>query len=342
MPPPFPTLFLSLLLLALSPSSTSAFASPSPSPAPPPPAQQRRSNPVPGVLFAGDYVCRLEGECQPCPASELSTPVCKVYGNRRALSCIPRYNNGGKNEASSSFNSHASSPSHLTPEGDDEPDPRNPDAGNSKPLGGAAGHAARPGLSGGAGGNEEGKEYFLAPGLAPGLSQSDLADVEEEDEPFLDSSEGELGQTEAEEDEEVGRLRGDFEAEEEMRMAVEEVEKELSPGMGAGGREKRRLGRRRRFVLDEEEYERVLKERRRTGGGGVEKRQGGVQLKVQAWEACPKVLKKEKEDFFEYILCNLFFALLSLSVLAYRQRTLALRQFGRLAARIMQTEVTAG
>ncbi|BGP17086.1 hypothetical protein JCM10213v2_005095 [Rhodosporidiobolus nylandii] len=107
----------------------------------------------------------------------------------------------------------------------------------------------------------------------------------------------------------------------------EEDDDELRAAL-SGDRRRRRSGTGEiRVLVDEEQYERLVK------------RQGGVQLKTQAWEACPRVLKQEREDFFEYILCNLLFALLSLSVLVWRQRQLALHQFGRLAARIMQTEV---
>ncbi|GAA5832078.1 hypothetical protein JCM5353_000742 [Sporobolomyces roseus] len=60
---------------------------------------------------------------------------------------------------------------------------------------------------------------------------------------------------------------------------------------------------------------------------------------VSIWEACPRIVKKEQSDYFEFLLCNLFFGLSGLGVLLYRQRLLAGRQFGKLAARIMQTEI---
>ncbi|GAA6034537.1 hypothetical protein JCM8097_005382 [Rhodosporidiobolus ruineniae] len=275
-------------------------------PAPPeaPHHLSRRARTAPGVLYAGDYVCRLEGDCAPCPPYELSTPVCKLYGNRRALSCIPRRN--GKPVEPSYRTNSTTTPSYY------RADPVREDEEILGP--------SELGLD-----DDDGEEgYDAAPGSGSGRGGGALGGGREE----------------------AGRLRGDTEAEEELKLAAGEVAAELgrtgSAGGGGGGgpsaeeeladvlADEGRVParrRRRRFVVDAEEYERV------------ERRQGGVQLKTQAWEACPKVLKAEREDFFEYILCNAFFALLGLSVLAYRQRTLALRQFGRLAARIMQTEV---
>ncbi|GAA5824480.1 hypothetical protein JCM11251_000440 [Rhodosporidiobolus azoricus] len=342
---PAPWLSLPLLLLCLPASIT---ASPSPSSIPPSSGPgssvaRRAGNPVPGVLFAGDYVCRMEGECAPCPSTEINTPVCRLYGNRRSLSCIPRRN--GK-EVSSSYTHHTSPSSNKD---------------SSKPS--------------------KDRPFFPAEPVNP-LDQDEDRLLEEADEDLLrlelegggrGDSRG-AGRAAAAE---PGRLHDGSAAEEELQLAAQEVEAELSgatSGEGAAGRgmggvgrtgqkeaaaqaelsealanDRQRRGRRRnepRFVLDEAEYARLL--RTRTGEevssdvGGMGRRQNGVQLKVQAWEACPKVLKQEKEDFFEYVLCNVFFALLSLSVLVYRQRTLALRQFGRLAARIMQTEVVNG
>ncbi|GAA5871806.1 hypothetical protein JCM16303_000872 [Sporobolomyces ruberrimus] len=71
----------------------------------------------------------------------------------------------------------------------------------------------------------------------------------------------------------------------------------------------------------------------------LEKRQEDGRGRIMTWEACPKVVKREQSDYFEFVLCNLFFALAGLAVLLYRQRTLAGRQFGKLVARIMQTEI---
>ncbi|GAA5974963.1 hypothetical protein JCM5350_004522 [Sporobolomyces pararoseus] len=76
-----------------------------------------------------------------------------------------------------------------------------------------------------------------------------------------------------------------------------------------------------------------VEKRALNGGGGEDNRL------LETFEACPKVVKREQSDYFEFVLCNLFFALSGLAVLMYRQRTLAGRQFGKLVARIMQTEI---
>ncbi|KAL8292119.1 hypothetical protein RQP46_001585 [Phenoliferia psychrophenolica] len=67
----------------------------------------------------------------------------------------------------------------------------------------------------------------------------------------------------------------------------------------------------------------------RRSGTVLEKRE-----ELRTWEACEKVVKKEREDFMEFILCNVVFAAISLSVLVARHRNLAVRQYSRLAARI--------
>ncbi|GAA6021771.1 hypothetical protein JCM10207_002052 [Rhodosporidiobolus poonsookiae] len=270
----------------------------------------RRSNPVPGAVFAGDYVCRTEGECAPCPATELHTPVCKLYGNRRALSCIPRRN--GKT-ASSSFASGSSSSSS------------NADAGSKADAAKA--------------------KFYPADGAPHGHNQGE-AKVPA-DTGLLDHGSGNGGtgrDAQNEDGDAAGQLADGSSGEEELQLAMDEVEDELR---GAIDRRRRAPALERRAglpagaraVVDEAEYARLEKRWAEEVEAGLARRQSGVQLKVQAWEACPRVLKAEKEDFFEYILCNAFFAVVALAFLVYRQRALALRQYGRLAARIMQTEV---
>ncbi|BGO92365.1 hypothetical protein NBRC10512v2_004638 [Rhodotorula toruloides] len=103
------------------------------------------------------------------------------------------------------------------------------------------------------------------------------------------------------------------------------AQQELKEALENDRRRRRSASERR---ADEREWERLSK------------RQSGVQLNVDAWEACPKVLASEYHDYFEFILCNAAFAAIAGIVLVFRQRALALRQFGRLAARIMQTQVS--
>ncbi|GAA5992354.1 hypothetical protein JCM10908_000440 [Rhodotorula pacifica] len=85
---------------------------------------------------------------------------------------------------------------------------------------------------------------------------------------------------------------------------------------------------------DQELEEELQAERLRVRRGVI----GGRQGPISTWEACPKVLHSEHHDYFEFILCNAGFAAAAIAILVFRQRTLALQQFGRLAARIMQTQ----
>ncbi|KAM0748707.1 hypothetical protein T439DRAFT_382486 [Meredithblackwellia eburnea MCA 4105] len=89
--------------------------------------------------------------------------------------------------------------------------------------------------------------------------------------------------------------------------------------------------------LDDEDVVDALREKI---PGAMRRWQGewGVELErrdeIHTWEACEKVVKKEREDFMEFVLCNVGFALVALSILFSRHRTLAGIQYTRLAARI--------
>ncbi|GAA5979718.1 hypothetical protein JCM11641_004063 [Rhodosporidiobolus odoratus] len=335
--------WLTLPLLLISISAALPLVTASPQPYQPPSHLARRATPVPGVLFAGDYVCRLEKECTPCPPSELSTPLCKLYGNRRSLSCIPRRNgqpvHGSRVPVPSSTASPTSSLTGSPHQAQPPAQPR-PGSGSGSGLGS--------GSEQGADSHPDSLPPPPRPQDGPGDTYFDSSSDRERD----DGSD--RGVVRVAGRQEAGRLQGVSEAEDEFKLAMEEVEAELE-GAGSGsiggtsgqmredveledallnGRRRRRSGEEVRISVDEVEYERLVKR--------MEKRQGGVQLKTQAWEACPRVVKQEREDFFEYVLCNFTFALVSLAILIWRQRQLALRQFGRLAARIMQTEISVG
>ncbi|GAA5912689.1 hypothetical protein JCM8208_007731 [Rhodotorula glutinis] len=244
-------LALALVLLVLLPQPASASASPSP------PALPQ------GVSPAGDYLCRIDQDCQPCPPSELDSPVCKLWGNRRPLSCIPRLAAPASHNLAHSDPPSSSSldPAHPTPPPADSPS-------NS---------------------------------LSP--AEQELRDV-------IDA----------------GRVR---------------LRRDAAPGIVVVSR-------------DSPEWALAARLARRAAssrGGGVgqgdegevellEGTTRGVQDVLHTWEACPKVLRQEYNDYFEFIMCNVAFAVVGGLLLMYRQRTLALRQFGRLAARIMQTEIS--
>ncbi|BGP41050.1 hypothetical protein JCM10449v2_005019 [Rhodotorula kratochvilovae] len=244
-PPPHQLSLLALVLLLVLITPARALS--------PRPRAATGAKTPPGVSPAGDYLCRIGDDCAPCPPDELATPVCKLYGNRRPLACVPRL--GAAHPPASASSAERG-------------------AGSRAPSGGGSWYAAPP--------------------------PEDVG---------LEDARGE-GQAGAREDDAAA-----------ARVPLSPAEQELRDALNA---DRVRLVRR-------EEWDAELARRQVHGGGGVV---------VHTWEACPKVLRQEYHDYFEFIMCNLAFAAVGLALLVYRQRTLALRQFGRLAARIMQTEMT--
>ncbi|WWC86873.1 uncharacterized protein L201_001752 [Kwoniella dendrophila CBS 6074] len=55
---------------------------------------------------------------------------------------------------------------------------------------------------------------------------------------------------------------------------------------------------------------------------------------VPAWEACGKVIRKERQDFWEFVTANLLFLIVALTILWARTSALATEQYRQLAARI--------
>ncbi|KJA18751.1 hypothetical protein HYPSUDRAFT_916440 [Hypholoma sublateritium FD-334 SS-4] len=53
-----------------------------------------------------------------------------------------------------------------------------------------------------------------------------------------------------------------------------------------------------------------------------------------AWESCGRIVGKERADFYEFVACNVVFALIALGVLFFRSRRMQLNQARQLAARI--------
>ncbi|WVN89406.1 uncharacterized protein L203_104629 [Cryptococcus depauperatus CBS 7841] len=58
------------------------------------------------------------------------------------------------------------------------------------------------------------------------------------------------------------------------------------------------------------------------------------QGEIPAWEACGKVIKKERQDFYEFVTANIFFLIFALAILWARTSALAAKQYKQLAARI--------
>ena len=55
---------------------------------------------------------------------------------------------------------------------------------------------------------------------------------------------------------------------------------------------------------------------------------------LTAWESCGRIVPKERADFFEFVGCNLIFALVALGVLVLRMKRVRMSQARWLAARI--------
>ena len=55
---------------------------------------------------------------------------------------------------------------------------------------------------------------------------------------------------------------------------------------------------------------------------------------ILAWESCGRIPARERADFYEFVACNVVFALISLCVVFIRSRRLQLMQARQLAARI--------
>ncbi|KAF8582523.1 hypothetical protein K439DRAFT_1350971, partial [Ramaria rubella] len=55
---------------------------------------------------------------------------------------------------------------------------------------------------------------------------------------------------------------------------------------------------------------------------------------MPAWSSCGRIVAKEKADFFEFVACNVAFALIGLLGLLGRSRRLAYQRSLTLAARI--------
>ena len=53
-----------------------------------------------------------------------------------------------------------------------------------------------------------------------------------------------------------------------------------------------------------------------------------------AWESCGRIVAQEHADFWEFVACNVFFALVSLALVVVRSRRLHALQTRQLAARI--------
>lgn len=53
-----------------------------------------------------------------------------------------------------------------------------------------------------------------------------------------------------------------------------------------------------------------------------------------AWESCGRIVLKERADFYEFVACNVAFAIISFCILFFRSRRIQVMQARQLAARI--------
>ncbi|KAF9457538.1 hypothetical protein BDZ94DRAFT_1285207 [Collybia nuda] len=53
-----------------------------------------------------------------------------------------------------------------------------------------------------------------------------------------------------------------------------------------------------------------------------------------AWESCGRIVKQERADFYEFVACNVLFAIVALAILFVRSKRLHAMQARQLAARI--------
>ncbi|KAF8510384.1 hypothetical protein JB92DRAFT_2728158 [Gautieria morchelliformis] len=63
---------------------------------------------------------------------------------------------------------------------------------------------------------------------------------------------------------------------------------------------------------------------------------------IPAWISCGRIIAQEKADFFEFMACNMAFAVVGLLVLFWRSRQMAYKRSRTLAARIGVTRTPPG
>ena len=59
-----------------------------------------------------------------------------------------------------------------------------------------------------------------------------------------------------------------------------------------------------------------------------------IRGEIPAWESCGRIVEQERADFYEFLACNLFIAVLAITVLLARSKRLQAVQARQLAARI--------
>ncbi|SCV70042.1 BQ2448_1436 [Microbotryum intermedium] len=247
----------------------------------------------PGSIRVGNYICRSQGECEPCPADEIFTSVCTIYGHRKPLICERSL--GTSDSSSSSLtslndNNLKDTYVHTNPQ---QQTPQQQDSDHDLDLameqdGGAESKGTGSGKGKGEGngnGDGDGGVEFMG---------------DDDDDPSGLSGFGIDPDPEASNE-------GRFKLERRVieRRGLEETTLILRPSAQSATR-------RSMMMMDDQD--------------GPDE--------ILTWEACQRVVKKEKEDYHEFVLCNLFFATASILLLIYRHRVLASRQYGRLAARI--------
>ncbi|KAG6334508.1 hypothetical protein ID866_4579 [Astraeus odoratus] len=62
--------------------------------------------------------------------------------------------------------------------------------------------------------------------------------------------------------------------------------------------------------------------------------QGPNKGETPAWQSCGRIPARERDDFYEFLACNLIFSAVALATALVRSRIVEARQARRLAARI--------
>ncbi|KAH9814469.1 hypothetical protein DFH28DRAFT_309830 [Melampsora americana] len=84
--------------------------------------------------------------------------------------------------------------------------------------------------------------------------------------------------------------------------------------------------------IEDHHHDRVEMDLKHQASIGTSSSAGGAEFPT--WEACERVVSKERADFYEFLFCNLFLTILSLVIYILRTRLLINRQYNKLIKRI--------
>ena len=191
-----------------------------------------------------------------------NSDVCKIYGNRRPLICVPRHatNTGHSGPASPVSGAFDNADSDADLDADSAADSDSDSEGANEKEKNK--NAPEP--------NQKPKPPVTKPLVEPAGSQAEADDLARQDtETFRNAAAG-------------GGSQGDDEKEGASKAGLSKADQELQDELQAERQRRRRQQRARARGLAESS-------RRRQGP-------------ISTWEACPKVLHREHHDYFEFIV----------------------------------------